>query len=668
MPQATRDQLRQRFLDSYGELVPPAPRGKSDETRRPRRPYVRADERAIGYVPYAKGELPDPLPATLVAFYLPQFHTIPENDEWWGKGFTEWRNVTRALPQFEGHYQPKLPSDLGFYDLRNVEVMHEQARLAREYGISAFCFYFYWFGGKTLLETPLRNWLNDKSIDLKFCLCWANEKWTRTWDGRGEEVLIDQEHDAEDDLNFIAYVAEYMRDSRYLKVDGKPVLLVYRPSLLPSMKETGDRWRKWCRSNGLGEIHLAYVQSFERPNPRVIGCDAAVEFPPNLSTQDAITQDTFLLNPEYRGQVLDWREMRAQFSRQEHPYETHRGVNCGWDNQPRRPSAGRSYLYSSPSGYREWLRDAIHRSPSSKSQPLIFINAWNEWAEGAVLEPQSLLGHAYLSATRHAIQLASQPTSTQPAPLSLVVIVHAWHLDAFEEIVETLTGTGLNWRLVVTTTQDKYQKVSASLKNCDLVSEVHIFDNRGRDILPFLRVAKVLYEEGVDFLLKLHTKRSLHRNDGDEWRRDLISKLIEENRAALIARAFEEDEALGLVAPEGHLQSLAYYWGANQKNVEYISKLIGIPELCHEDNQFASGSMFWIRLSAIESLLDSTLTESDFENERGQVDGTFAHAVERLFAICTITQGLSLTDAATICDQTPRGTISPYAYATRHTQ
>ena len=294
------------------------------------------DSRA-DYVPCANGPSPTKCVRT-VAFYLPQFHTIAENDRWWGRGFTEWRNVGRAKPDFLGHYQPRLPGELGYYDLRVPSVQQRQVELAKAFGIDAFCFYLYWFGGRTLLELPLRQYLNRRELDLQFCVCWANENWTRTWDGLENDVLIAQEHSPEDDATFIAHVSEFLRDPRYLRISGKPVLLVYRPSLLPDAKETAARWREFCRVEGIGEIFLAYTQSFEAVDPLTYGFDAAVEFPPNNSSPPLITDTVTPVNPRYSGAVYDWRAF-VQRSRDYSvpPYRLFRGVCPSWDKSARKP-------------------------------------------------------------------------------------------------------------------------------------------------------------------------------------------------------------------------------------------------------------------------------------------------------------------------------------------
>lgn len=364
---------------------------------------------------------------TLVAFYLPQFHPIPENDAWWGRGFTEWTNVTKAEPQFVGHYQPHLPGELGYYDLRVPAVQERQVELARLYGIGAFCFYFYWFGGKRLLELPILQYLENKSLDLPFCLCWANENWSRRWDGRDREILIGQCHSAEDDLAFIEYVSQYLRDPRYLRVDGRPVLLVYRPSLLPDVRATVRRWREWCRANGVGEIFLAYTMSFESVDPRSYDFDAAIEFPPNNSAPPAVTDQVQLVNPEFSGVVYDWRvfvERSRAYQAPTHPL--FRGVTPSWDNVARLNGRGTIFYGSSPEGYREWLAnacvDTMRRVPDRSSR-LVFVNAWNEWAEGAHLEPDRKYGYAYLQATREALEMAAKVQANK----RIVLVSHDAH-------------------------------------------------------------------------------------------------------------------------------------------------------------------------------------------------------------------------------------------------
>ncbi|MCI5073594.1 glycoside hydrolase family 99-like domain-containing protein [Oricola sp.] len=365
------------------------------------------------YVPLLEAAPLASKPAKVIAFYLPQFHPIPENDEWWGEGFTEWTNVRSAEPTFEGHEQPKVPGELGYYDLRDTEVQRRQIELAQLYGIEGFCFYFYWFGGKRLLEKPLENWLADTSLDLPFCLCWANENWTRRWDGLDREILIAQDHSDEDDLAFIREVAPYLKDPRYIRIDGKPLLLVYRPSELPSVKDTARRWREWCRENGVGEIFLAYTQSFERQHPAEYGFDAAIEFPPNNSSPPDVTKDVTPLDGDFKTVVYDWNIFPMRSERYvDRDYPLFRSVCPGWDNTARRKHGGTAFVNNTPDAYRHWLENAINDTVGHSNDPsdrLVFVNAWNEWAEGAYLEPDARHGYAYLQATREALENASKP-------------------------------------------------------------------------------------------------------------------------------------------------------------------------------------------------------------------------------------------------------------------
>lgn len=352
------------------------------------------------------------LPASLFAFYLPQFHPIAENDEWWGEGFTEWTNVKPAQPLYEGHYQPHVPDPngaLGYYDLRETsKVMGEQMSLARQYGVEGFCFYFYWFAGHRLLETPLLNLLEDKDLDVPFCLCWANENWSRRWDGRDSELLMTQDNTPEDDIAFISYISKYLKDPRYRKIDGKPLLLVYRPIELPDAKATAKRWREWCRENGVGEIYLGYTQSFENNDPRDYGFDGAVEFPPNNSAPPELTDTVTPLSDNFGGKVYDWDIFPTRSDTYAAPdYPLFRTVCPAWDNTARRKENGTVFAGSTPERYQHWLSNAVAESCAripSRQDRLIFVNAWNEWAEGAHLEPDARYGHAYLQATRSALE------------------------------------------------------------------------------------------------------------------------------------------------------------------------------------------------------------------------------------------------------------------------
>src|SRR5215475_7082935 len=343
-----------------------------------------------------------------VAFYLPQFHPINENDQWWGKGFTEWTNVTKARPNFEGHYQPHLPAELGFYDLRVPEVREQQAELAREYGIHGFCYYHYWFGGRRLLERPFNEVLSNGRPDFPFCLCWANENWTRRWDGAEKEILIGQRHSPEDDRDFIRSLFPAFEDRRYIRINGKPILLVYRVDLLPNTEQTATTWREEMKNAGLGGVYLCAAQTHSVLDPRPYGFDGAVEFPPHGMAATDLNSQITGLNPNFAGLVRDYLvKANAMIHKPKPDYTVFKTVMPAWDNTARRQDACITYINSSPEAYEYWLGKAVEYAAANNrgDERLVFINAWNEWAEGAHLEPDRRYGRRYLEATRNVLSV-----------------------------------------------------------------------------------------------------------------------------------------------------------------------------------------------------------------------------------------------------------------------
>lgn len=348
-----------------------------------------------------------------IAFVLPQFHPIPENDAWWGKGFTEWTNVTKAKPLYEGHYQPQLPTDLGFYDLRLPEARKAQADLAKEYGIQGFCYYHYWFNGKRLLEQPIEGMLAQKDLDMPFMLCWANENWTRRWDGLDQEILIKQEYSEEDDKQHIRWLCEKVfTDKRYIKINDCPVFLIYRHDLFPNFKETIQIWREIAVNEfHLKGMYVGVIESFNRKiDLKDIGGDAVIEFSPHKVIQHKILKNknhrSLFGNKKKNHDIRDFKKgVEEAINRTVPDYKLYRCVTPSWDNTARKGMKGVIAEGSSPELYHDWLESVVSKfEPFSEEENFVFINAMNEWAEGNHLEPCIKYGRAYLEATKKALR------------------------------------------------------------------------------------------------------------------------------------------------------------------------------------------------------------------------------------------------------------------------
>lgn len=352
-----------------------------------------------------------------LAFYLPQFHPIAENDKWWGKGFTEWTNVVKTKPRFKKHRQPQLPTDLGFYDLRVANVQEEQAKMARQFGIDGFIYYHYWFEGKRLLNLPLDNLLSS-SIDFPFALCWANETWSRAWDGLEHQILIKQTYSNGDNLNHASFLTKIFKDNRYIKINGRPLFIIYRPESIPNISNLLKSINLECVVSGIKSPYFCAVRSGFSTD--LIGVDinifdAIIDFQPNqndLPKPDTIKSIILNFLKKYLPRKIYQFLKRNGSANKKINYQklVHSKIKSGysynskvfpvcfpsWDNSPRRKTAT-IIQNDDPECFFKWIKFcADHISKYPKDEQLLFINAWNEWAEGCHLEPDTQMGYSFL--------------------------------------------------------------------------------------------------------------------------------------------------------------------------------------------------------------------------------------------------------------------------------
>ena len=355
-----------------------------------------------------------PANARLIAFYLPQFHPVPENDKWWGTGFTEWTNVAKAKSLFPGHYQPHIPGDLGFYDLRLVETRIAQAEVAERYGIQGFCYYHYWFGGKRLLERPFNEVLTFGEPNFPFCLAWANESWSRRWLGEEKEILQEQTYSFEDDLNHARWLVRAFSDPRYIRVTQRPVFSIYRPRHLPDPRRTTEIIREVCVKAGLPNPLLLGIDAHcPGTDCTSLGFDATLRFEPQLGALPDFMDDGMSLSKLKRNwqlgvmspklKIYDYVTARELMNLKNSEFPVYPSIFVGWDNSPRRGENGVVIIRSTPNAFESGLQSCIESVAQKPfDERLVFLNAWNEWAEGNHLEPDLRSGLCYLEAVGRA--------------------------------------------------------------------------------------------------------------------------------------------------------------------------------------------------------------------------------------------------------------------------
>jgi Glycosyltransferase WbsX len=342
----------------------------------------------------------------VIAFYLPQFHRIPENSQWWSPGFTEWTNVARARPNFVGHHQPHIPRELGFYDLTNPGIFQEQIEMASAHGIEAFCFHHYWFSGRRILERPAEDFMRQLH-HFKFCLSWANENWTRTWDGDNNSVLLEQKYGENDPEAFIDSIAHYLRDERYLCINGRPLLIIYRAAAIPNCASVVARWKAQAKAVVGKELHVCAVDFYDVESPQPLGVDALIEFPPHKFNHPGNIPDSVptITNREFTGGIIDYGKVVMQSMLRRKPeFTLYRSCIPSWDNTARRQNNPLTVIGSTPNRFEHWLKylRAYNRTFfADPEERLIFINAWNEWGEGCHLEPDLENGLEYLKAIKN---------------------------------------------------------------------------------------------------------------------------------------------------------------------------------------------------------------------------------------------------------------------------
>lgn len=601
----------------------------------------------------------DPAALQVIAFYHTGMQRSAETDAWRGLGYTEWADVAKAVPQYLGQLQPRLPGELGFYDQADPATLRRQVALARLYGVNAFCFQHHWFNGRALLAGPLQNLLAEPMIDMPFLLCWAHDgkqpareapptgQWTPGQQGAAFAALLPA-----------------LRDPRYLDLDGCPLLLLARPADIPDCAAMLALWRRLAGEAGLAGLRILAACGAGLADPAALGLDGVVDNTPEGLDLTPVTQAQAWLNGEHSGQVYDYEQaVAAEIARlaaAPPPGPRHYpAVMPGFDDEALRPGRGKSFIGATPMGFHRWLRAAAahvaaHDPPG---QRLVFVNAWNGWGQGAHLEPEARFGYGFLAAiadvaTEMALDAtalrdrAAQHNRAMPAGRSAdaVVCLHIFYEDLIDEFAAVIAQARQCLPLDVIVSLPEAWPLAALERLIAALRPIHILvcRNRGRDVAPFLAALEVVRARGYRLGCKIHSKKSTHIGHGEAWRRALLEGLLGPATLARLEEGFFADRRIGMAGAGEAWLSLAerQHVVHCESRMAEIGALLGLEDAPMRG--FFAGTMFWFRPEALAACARLSGQHDLFEPELGQVDGMAAHAMERLFAATVEAAGFAV--------------------------
>ena len=579
----------------------------------------------------------------VIAIYLPQFHRIEENDRWWGKNFTEWVNVKKSQRLYKGHHQPRIPGDkinyLGYYDLTDINTIKMQVDLAKKHGVYGFAIYYYWFSGKRLLEKPLDLFLDNKDIIFHYLLIWANENWTKKWDGKEKEILISQDYNDEDPEKFIIDIKKYLIDKRYITINKKVVIAIYEPNKIPKINRTITIWREKSREYGIGEIFvLACIhddQLEDIKNTKLF--DGAYDFPPrNSLSKYYVKYKNTLIYSE-----LIYKNIKF-YNNYSNDFPIFRSSMLEWDNCARcMPCI--SFDYYSPEQFyminkiiMDWTKNNYN-----KTNQFVFINSWNEWGEGSYLEPDEKYGYASINSLSKALFdlpfIEVYDIKELNEKSKIAIQVHLYYKDLLEEIINKTNNIPFKFDLFITVCSrlakgeiKKYIKENSKSN----YFEIKKVDNRGRDVKPLIiQLRNVI--KNYKYFCHIHTKKSTLIDFGDEWRKYLYNNLLGNERiVSEIMTEFQNNEKLGFIFPEFFYKVLDLFgkepYDSNYKYMDYIiKKLFPKYEISKNYFDYPEGDMFWARVKAVYQIFNLNLKK--IPKESGQLNLTLMHGIERIW-------------------------------------